>query len=252
VNGVEPAVNEVPEFTGGVNDDNAPTQPAKPEGEAPAAKPAEQPKTEVKDIQSEIKRLEAEVKKLETNVQDAEANGAEDYIVEGYKGELDKAKAELEEFKSAWLNLVNDKPEFDLSKLNEGKLPESNTENPAPSKPEKPAPEFPIPAKVGTPGNPPRQNSDTTAVNEPALVSTTPAAPGTDVPATPTAETPATSAVTPTVAGTSKDNTYQAPAAKAEDKQELPNTGGKDNTAVASLGFLGLLLGALPFVKRKN
>ena len=72
-------------------------------------------------------------------------------------------------------------------------------------------------------------------------------------PATPaTAETPATPAVTTTVAGTNKDNTYQAPAAKVEDKKELPNTGGKDNVAVASLGFLGLLLGALPFVKRKN
>ena len=55
-----------------------------------------------------------------------------------------------------------------------------------------------------------------------------------------------------TTAGTNKDNTYQAPATKAEDKKELPNTGGKDNVAVASLGFLGLFLGALPFVKRKN
>ena len=57
-----------------------------------------------------------------------------------------------------------------------------------------------------------------------------------------------------TTAGTNKDNTYQAPApaAKAEDKKELPNTGGKDNVAVASLGFLGLFLGAIPFVKRKN
>lgn len=55
-----------------------------------------------------------------------------------------------------------------------------------------------------------------------------------------------------TTAGTNKDNTYQAPATKAEDKKELPNTGGRDNVAVASLGFLGLFLGALPFVKRKN
>ncbi|MDU7016332.1 MAG: LPXTG cell wall anchor domain-containing protein, partial [Streptococcus mitis] len=55
-----------------------------------------------------------------------------------------------------------------------------------------------------------------------------------------------------TTAGTNKDNTYQAPAAKVEDKKELPNTGGKDNVAVASLGFLGLFLGAIPFVKRKN
>lgn len=180
-------------------------------------------------------------------MKDAEANGAEDYFVDGLKGELDKAKSELEALKTAWLNLVNEKPEFDLSKLNEGKLPESNKENTVPSRPEKPAPDFPILDKVGTPGNP-----DTTAVNEPALVPTTPAAPGTDASATPTAETPATPAVAPTVAGTNKDNTYQAPAAKAEDKKELPNTGGKDNVAVASLGFLGLLLGALPFVKRKN
>lgn len=59
---------------------------------------------------------------------------------------------------------TEEKPEFDLSKLNEGKLPESNKENPAPSRPEKTAPDFPIPAKVGTPGNSPRENSDTTAV----------------------------------------------------------------------------------------
>ena len=141
---------------------------------------------------------------------------------------------------------------FDLSKLNEGKLPESNKENTVPSRPEKPAPDFPIPAKVGTPVNPPRENSDTTAVNEPALVPTTPATPGTATSAIPTAETPATPAVAPTVASINKDNTYQAPAAKAEDKKELPNTGGKDNVAVASLGFLGLLLGSLTFVKRKN
>ena len=233
MNSVEAVVNEVPEFNGGVNDTTPPTEPTKPEGESSA----EQPKTEVSDIKSEIKRLEKEVEKLESDVKDAEANGAEDYFVDGLKGELDKAKSELEALKAAWLNLVNDKPEY--------KLPES-------ARPEKPAPEFPIPAKVGTPGNPPRENSDTTAVNEPALVPTTPAAPGTDASATPTAETPATPAVAPTVAGTNKDNTYQAPAAKAEDKKELPNTGGKDNVAVASLGFLGLLLGALPFVKRKN
>ena len=91
-------------------------------------------------------------------------------------------------------------------------------------------------------------------INRPSVTpgSTTPStpAPGTDTPAAPTAETPAPTA--PAVAGTSQDNTYQAPAAKAEDKKELPNTGGKDNAAIASLGFLGLLLGALPFVKRKN
>ncbi|MCB8699407.1 LPXTG cell wall anchor domain-containing protein, partial [Streptococcus mitis] len=79
-----------------------------------------------------------------------------------------------------------------------------------------------------------------------------PASTPADAPASTPADAPATPAVAPAVAATSQDNTYQAPAAKAEDKKELPNTGGKDNAAVASLGFLGLLLGALPFVKRKN
>ena len=83
----------------------------------------------------------------------------------------------------------------------------------------------------------------------PAPVAPAPVAPA---PATPAPVAPAPATPAPAVAGTSQDNTYQAPAAKAEDKKELPNTGGKDNVVVASLGFLGLLLGALPFVKRKN
>ena len=58
--------------------------------------------------------------------------------------------------------------------------------------------------------------------------------------------------VTPTVAGTSKDKTYQAPAAKEEAKKVLPNTGGKESAALASAGFLGLVLCSLPFAKRKN
>lgn len=99
---------------------------------------------------------------------------------------------------------------------------------------------------INRPSATPGSTTPSTPANE------TPAtpAPGADTPAAPTAETPAPTA--PAVAGTSQDNTYQAPAAKAEDKKELPNTGGKDNAAIASLGFLGLLLGALPFVKRKN
>ena len=99
---------------------------------------------------------------------------------------------------------------------------------------------------AATPAATPAGTPATTPAEAPA---TTPAG----TPATTPAEAPATTpAVAPTVAVTNKDNTYQAPAAKAEDKKELPNTGGKDNAAVASLGFLGLLLGALPFVKRKN
>lgn len=106
-------------------------------------------------------------------------------------------------------------------------------------------------------GNRPTSGATTPSTPTPETPAT-PVAPAPETPATPApgtdapAATPATPAVAPAVAGTSQDNTYQAPAAKSEDKKELPNTGGKDNAAVASLGFLGLLLGALPFVKRKN
>ena len=55
-------------------------------------------------------------------------------------------------------------------------------------------------------------------------------------------------ATNPTL-GTEQDRTYKAPA--ATDEQLLPNTGSKDSSAVASLGFVGLLLGLLPFAKRK-
>ena len=103
-----------------------------------------------------------------------------------------------------------------------------------------------------TPASTPAELSGSTTPSTPANETPATPAPGTDTPAAPTAETPATPTVAPAVAGTSQDNTYQAPAAKSEDKKELPNTGGKDNAAIASLGFLGLLLGALPFVKRKN
>ena len=169
---------------------------------------------EPKDIKSEIKRLEAEVKQLEEQLKDAEENGAESYIVEGLRAKLEEAKKDLAELKEAWLSNVT-------PALPEYKLPEGGQPAPAPA-----------PAPAPTPGTP--------------APAETPAA----TPAAPAAEAPATAA--PAVAGTSQDNTYQAPAAKADDKKELPNTGGKDNVAIASLGFLGLLLGALPFAKRKN
>ena len=106
---------------------------------------------------------------------------------------------------------------------------------------------------INKPAATPAGTPATTSADAPATTSAdAPAATSADAPAATPADAPATPAVAPTVAGTSQDNTYQAPAAKAEDKKELPNTGGKDNAAVASLGFLGLLLGALPFVKRKN
>ena len=49
--------------------------------------------------------------------------------------------------------------------------------------------------------------------------------------------------------GTKQDRTYKAPA--ATDEQLLPNTGSQDTSAVGSLGFIGLLLGLLPFAKRR-
>ena len=42
------------------------------------------------------------------------------------------------------------------------------------------------------------------------------------------------------------------PAAKEEGLKVLPKTGTTENAALASVGFLGLVLGALPFAKRKN
>ena len=55
-------------------------------------------------------------------------------------------------------------------------------------------------------------------------------------------------ATNPTL-GTKQDRTYKAPA--ATDEQFLPNTGSQDASEVASLGFVGILLGLLPFAKRK-
>ena len=49
--------------------------------------------------------------------------------------------------------------------------------------------------------------------------------------------------------GTKQDRTYKAPA--ATDEQLLPNTGSQATSAVGSLGFIGLLLGLLPFAKRR-
>ena len=132
-----------PEFNGGVNDTTPPTEPAKPEGEAPAENKIESSKGEPL-IQPELPEFKGGANFVEAAVNE----------IPEFNGGVNAAEAATTE----------EKPEFDLSKLNEGKLPESNKENPAPSRPEKTAPDFPIPAKVGTPGNSPRENSDTTAV----------------------------------------------------------------------------------------
>ena len=155
-------------------------------------------------------------KQAEVFIDELNKKAAEEDKEEANKPAKETTKTESSNGQNAPINEVS---EFDLSTLKEGK---GNQNSRVPEK---------LPA---TPASQPGQ--------EPAA---TPAQ--AEAPAPASAET-----ATPAVAGTSQDNTYQAPAAKAEDKKELPNTGGKDNAAVASLGFLGLLLGALPFVKRKN
>ena len=224
--------------------------------------------TTIETLQNKVADLEKEVSKLEDNFKDAEANGSEDYIKEGLQKELDAKRAELEkaeaDLEAALKGLEPEASNGDAAILDKPEYTEPQTEpqkesNKTPDRPAKPAPEFPIPAKVGTPGNP------APASETPAPVSETPAGPSADAPSTESPAAPAPGTNSPAsevpsapataaqaVAGTSQDNTYQAPAAKAEDKKELPNTGGKDNVAVAFLGFLGLLLGFLPFVKRKN
>ena len=244
VNAVEAAVNEVPEF--GVNN-------------------------------PEIKKILDEISKVKEQIKDSEENeGVEDYYKDGLKDRL----ADLED---ALNTLINNKAEVlsgsndtedlkvtryvdiatntDILNAEEGHFKGKSIAGYTFVKSEekdgiitnyykKVTNHYSTPNSdprlTPTPGNPVPNESQAPKPATPAAEAPTPA------PATPTAETPSTPAVAPTVAGTSKDNTYQAPAAKAEDKKELPNTGGKDNVAVASLGFLGLLLGALPFVKRKN
>ena len=244
VNAVEAVVNEIPEF--GVNN-------------------------------PEIKKILDEISKVKEQIKDSEENeGVEDYYKDGLKDRL----ADLED---ALNTLINNKAEVlsgsndtedlkvtryvdiatnaDILNAEEGHFKGKSIAGYTFVKSEekdgiitnyykKVTNHYSTPNSdprlTPTPGNPVPNESQAPTPATPAAEAPTPA------PATPTAETPSTPAVAPTVAGTNKDNTYQAPAAKAEDKKELPNTGGKDNVAIASLGFLGLLLGALPFVKRKN
>ena len=202
---------------------------------------------------AELKKADTQTDpELEKQVQDAitklntEAAKQKSQIEEGFKNGLTVEEAEK------FIDTVNEKAAEDKEAANkkaEGttKIESSNGQN----APINEVPEFDLSTlKEGITESKGNQNS-----RVPEKLPATPASQPEQAPAATPAESPApASAETaiPAVAGTSKDNTYQAPAAKAEDKKELPNTGGKDNVAVASLGFLGLLLGALPFVKRKN
>ena len=245
--------------------DKANEKAAEEDKEAAAKEEAAQ-KEFLANYDAALKAAIAELEKADTK-NDPELEKQKQEVIEKLKEEAAKKRSDfVKRFKEG---LTAKEAEKELDAAN--KKAEETT-NPAPAEENKPAeqpksekgealvqeelPEYPEIKKVGdSTGSPTKEEgrqSDNTAVNEPALVPKTPSAPGTDASATPTAETPSTPAVAPTVAGTSQDNTYQDPAAKADDKKELPNTGGKDNVAIASLGFLGLLLGALPFVKRKN
>ena len=201
-----------------------------------------------KALEEAVKALEAaktnspeEVKAKADTIASLKAAAAQTRaeIVEGFKKGLTAKQAE------ALIDAANDKAaEEDKEAANKPAKETTKTESSnGQNAPINEVPEFDLSTlKEGVPESKGNQNS-----RVPEKLPATPASqPGQEPAATP-AESPA-----PAVAGTSKDNTYQAPAAKAEDKKELPNTGGKDNVAVASLGFLGLLLGVLPFVKRKN
>ena len=245
--------------------DKANEKAAEEDKEAAAKEEAAQ-KEFLANYDAALKAAIAELEKADTK-NDPELEKQKQEVIEKLKEEAAKKRSDfVKRFKEG---LTAKEAEKELDAAN--KKAEETT-NPAPAEENKPAeqpksekgealvqeelPEYPEIKKVGdSTGSPTKEEgrqSDNTAVNEPALVSKTPSASGTDAPAATPADAPATPAVAPTVAGTSQDNTYQAPAAKADDKKELPNTGGKDNVAIASLGFLGLLLGALPFVKRKN
>ena len=230
--------------------DKANEKAAEEDKEAAAKEEAAQ-KEFLANYDAALKAAIAELEKADTK-NDPELEKQKQEVIEKLKEEAAKKRSDfVKRFKEGLtakeaekeLDAANKKAEQPKSEKGEALVQEE-------------LPEYPEIKKVGdSTGSPTKEEgrqSDNTAVNEPALVPKTPSAPGTDASATPTAETPSTPAVAPTVAGTNKDNTYQAPAAKADDKKELPNTGGKDNVAIASLGFLGLLFGALPFVKRKN
>ena len=214
---------------------------------------AKDPKSK-EEAEKTLKQAEQDLKDAEEALEQADEDYYS-YVADREAEEVRVLRRQIAKDKAAGKDTTALEEELDIA-LN-GVKPAVNEVNPY----EGPVTGFNgVPADNSNPGH--QGDGEPRQGNRPTSGSTTPSTPanetpatpasGTDTPATPTAETPATPAVAPAVAGTSQDNTYQAPAAKAEDKKELPNTGGKDNAAIASLGFLGLLLGALPFVKRKN
>lgn len=216
--------------------------------ELAAAKEAKD-ETAIKEAEATLKQAEKEVEEAKAALEQADEDYYS-YVADREAEEVRLATRNIAKLKAEGKDTTEAEKELDLvlngvEPLVQPELPlyvESEQPNGGPY----PGDRYIINKPAGTPAATPAEVPATTPAGTPAA---TPA----ETPATTPAEAPAaTPAEAPAVAGTSQDNTYQAPAAKAEDKKELPNTGGKDNAAVASLGFLGLLLGALPFVKRKN
>lgn len=216
--------------------------------ELAAAKEAKD-ETAIKEAEATLKQAEKEVEEAKAALEQADEDYYS-YVADREAEEVRLATRNIAKLKAEGKDTTEAEKELDLvlngvEPLVQPELPlyvESEQPNGGPY----PGDRYIINKPAGTPAATPAEVPATTPAGTPAA---TPA----ETPATTPAEAPAaTPAEAPAVAGTSQDNTYQAPAAKAEDKKELPNTGGKDNAAIASLGFLGLLLGALPFVKRKN
>lgn len=216
--------------------------------ELAAAKEAKD-ETAIKEAEATLKQAEKEVEEAKAALEQADEDYYS-YVADREAEEVRLATRNIAKLKAEGKDTTEAEKELDLvlngvEPLVQPELPlyvESEQPNGGPY----PGDRYIINKPAGTPAATPAEVPATTPAGTPAA---TPA----ETPATTPAEAPAaTPAEAPAVAGTSQDNTYQAPAAKAEDKKELPNTGGKDNATIASLGFLGLLLGALPFVKRKN
>ena len=113
---------------------------------------------------------------------------------------------------------------------------------PAPAPAKEPAKPAPAPAK-----EPAKEPAKPAPAKEPAKEPAKPA-PGKKSDVKSDTKAPATASDKKSDVATSGKKS----AAKAEGMKELPKTGATENAALTSVGFLGLVLGALPFVKRNN
>lgn len=119
---------------------------------------------------------------------------------------------------------------------------------PQPDQPVKPAPaKEPAPAPAKEPAKPAPAKEPAKPAKEPGKEPAKPA-PGKKSDVKSDTKAPATASDKKSDVATSGKKS----AAKAEGMKELPKTGATENVALTSVGFLGLVLGALPFVKRNN